>query len=388
MAQPPLADGPEPRGPAVLGPGAPPAAPRKYRQLYSDPDRARGLNLAEYLAGYRFNEAPDGVAIPTPAALFEQTVPMCDRWPMAFLCLVPRGGGQLVRVVHRFIRYVDLPGELPTGLHDTVLGLLGDIRPGLYPFVEVPNSVFRVVTAPAVVPTDGLLLQALVADEGAAAQPAVRLVGPYPVGAENIEVVRPRHIQLVPGKYAALVLNGDGMPPLTAYRTIRAALVEDNALDSCADVLTWLLRAACTIRGGGGDRANLPSVQTTFNPTHPPDSVYDFVMQKVQGDLPALRAPEPPNDRRGAAAPPAQLGADIAGLVRALTEARGKGGGGVIDEMMARRGSPSGSAKCTEKRTQPSCAIAESTMRRRLPPSGADSQTPLKGSSRQSYTMN
>ena len=194
----------------------------------------------------------------------------------------------------------------------------------MYPVVEVPNSVFRVVTAQAVVPTNDVMHRTLVAVEGAGEG---LLVGPNAEGTEGTELIRPRHIQLVPGKYAALLLGNDGLPPLTAYRVVRAALAEDDALESCADVLAWL-RAACTIRGGNGNRANVPSVQlTTLTPIHPPDSVYDFVMGKVQGDLPGLRNPEPlaaANPAVGGLAP--GLGADIAGLVQALVDARGQGG--------------------------------------------------------------
>jgi hypothetical protein len=49
---------------------------------------------------------------------------------MAFLALVPRVDGiPEVRIVHRFMRYVDLPGEPPTGFSDRVLGLLGAYIP-------------------------------------------------------------------------------------------------------------------------------------------------------------------------------------------------------------------------------------------------------------------
>lgn len=36
------------------------------------------------------------------------------------------------------MRYLDLPGEDPTGYHDRVLALLGGVCPMQYPVVEVP----------------------------------------------------------------------------------------------------------------------------------------------------------------------------------------------------------------------------------------------------------
>lgn len=62
---------------------------------------------------------------------------------MAFLCLVPGvdGVGEVL-VVHRLIKYLDTPGDDPTGFNDKVLGLLGDILPHQYPVVEVPVRSF------------------------------------------------------------------------------------------------------------------------------------------------------------------------------------------------------------------------------------------------------
>lgn len=64
-------------------PPPPPGPPRFYRHLYGDPNNGvgAGLNLRKYLAGYRFNEGEGGAAAPTPATLYDQTVPMCDRQP-------------------------------------------------------------------------------------------------------------------------------------------------------------------------------------------------------------------------------------------------------------------------------------------------------------------
>jgi hypothetical protein len=54
---------------------------------------------------------------------------MSDRQPMAFLVLVTGQDGAYYEVVvlHRLMRYMDLPGDDPSGFHDRVLGLLGDI---------------------------------------------------------------------------------------------------------------------------------------------------------------------------------------------------------------------------------------------------------------------
>jgi hypothetical protein len=132
-----------------------PPVPRTYREYYGDrrnnpaPERVAG-----YLAGYRFADAGGG-DIPTPAALKDQTVALSDRQPMTFLCMVPGLEGTIgeVTVLHRFLRYVDAPGDDPSGYHDRVLGLLGDILPHQYPVVEVPGSAFHLVGTPVQVPT-------------------------------------------------------------------------------------------------------------------------------------------------------------------------------------------------------------------------------------------
>ena len=92
--------------PPVLAPaGLVPSAPTSYRELFADSTRDAVFgHPAEYLAGYRFIDG-GGQPVPMPAALRDQTVLLCDRQPMAFLCLAPRVDGVAeVRVLHRFMR--------------------------------------------------------------------------------------------------------------------------------------------------------------------------------------------------------------------------------------------------------------------------------------------
>ena len=52
------------------------------------------------------------------------------------------------------LRYLDTPRDDPSGLHDRVVGLMGDILPHQYPTVEVPSTAFHLVLGTAVqVPT-------------------------------------------------------------------------------------------------------------------------------------------------------------------------------------------------------------------------------------------
>lgn len=151
--------------PAVAG-MLPVAAATTYRQLFSD--QTRGAVHAQpgaYLAGYRFEGGVQPV--PTPAALRDQTVQLCDRQPMAFLCLVPRLDGTAeVRVLHRFMRYLELPGEAPTGFNDRVLALLGDIRPNQVPVVDVPTNILYLAAAGVRVPTAATMDDVVAAWEG------------------------------------------------------------------------------------------------------------------------------------------------------------------------------------------------------------------------------
>jgi hypothetical protein len=141
-----------PVGPAAAG-AVPPVRPVTYRELMSDetnspsPDRA-----ANYLQGYGFDGAG---GVPTPAALRDQTITLSDRQPMAFLCLTPGvSGTPEVAILHRLMRYMDMPGEEASGFHDRVLGLAGDLMPHQYHTVEVPQSAFHLVSAAVRVPTE------------------------------------------------------------------------------------------------------------------------------------------------------------------------------------------------------------------------------------------
>ena len=90
--------------------------PTTYQELMTDVTRwdAVTANPGAYLAGYRFVNA-GGANIPLPVTLRDQTVLLCDRQLMAFLCLVSRPDGiPEVRILHRFVRYLDLPGPEST----------------------------------------------------------------------------------------------------------------------------------------------------------------------------------------------------------------------------------------------------------------------------------
>jgi hypothetical protein len=266
--------------------GAPPInAVTTYRQLLSDQTRdAVHGQPGAYLAGYRFEGGAQPV--PAPAALRDQTVPMCDRQPMAFLCLVPRLDGTAeVRILHRFMRYLELPGEVATGFHDRVLGLLGDVRPNQIPVVDVPANILHLATTGVRVPT-----AATMDDVVAAWGEGPTFLGPYTEGDPNTEMVRPRNIQLLPSRYAAMLVHREHISPRTAYRELAGALQADGNLAACGDVMAWL-RVACTCRGGGGPQANIPIVLATLPPVHLPEAVYDYVNSKVTADLPALRNP-------------------------------------------------------------------------------------------------
>ena len=208
-------------------------------------------------------------------------------------------------MLHRVIRYVDTPGDEPSGFHDRVVGLLGDILPHQYPAVDIPGTTFHLVGQPTRVPT----VEAMETEIPEWEDPNVPL-GPYPDGAPDTEVIRTRNTQLVPGKYAALIIHRRRVTAKTAYQELVGAIRADNALDSCADVISWL-RAACTARGGGGANNGLPSVLHQLNPLHFPPGVYQYLTQKVRGDLPGIARAE------SAEGPGAT--ASIVGALRALT---------------------------------------------------------------------
>jgi hypothetical protein len=96
----------------ALQPGKEVYHPSTYRELYAaatyqggEPDPTR------LLASYRFAEAAGGGERPTPANLIEQTFAFSERRSMTFLCLMRTAGTQTeVRILHRMIRYLELPG--------------------------------------------------------------------------------------------------------------------------------------------------------------------------------------------------------------------------------------------------------------------------------------
>lgn len=158
--------------------------------------------MANFLQGYCFDGGAG--AIPTPATLRNQTINLGDRQPLAFLCLIPGVTGALkVAILLRLMRYMDISGEEePSGFHDRVLGLVGDIIPHQYPTVDVPSTIFHLAGAPVRVPTVATMGMLLTPTWD---NPSVPL-GPFTVEVGETEMVRPRNVQLVPGYLAALLI--------------------------------------------------------------------------------------------------------------------------------------------------------------------------------------
>ena len=215
------------------------------------------------------------------------------------------------------MRYVEMPGEGVTGFHDRVLGLIGDIRPRQCPVVKVPATTFHLITPGSVrVPT----LAAMPAVLAGWNEQKSAILGPYTDQDPVTELVRPCHVQLLPGRYAALLIHRQQVMPTQAYYELTGAIVAYGFTEACADLLTWL-RAACTARGGAGPQNMTPGVLHTFNPVHLPDPVFGYVSLKIQQDLPGLAA--------GDTAPAApQLATQLATALQALVGARRATGDG------------------------------------------------------------
>lgn len=90
---------------------------------------------------------------------------------------------------------MDLPGDDPSGYHDHVLGLVGDILPNQYPMVEVPGMALHLVNNAVRVPTVAAMAALIPTwDDG------TPTLGPYVETDPETEVVRSRYVQLVPGR--------------------------------------------------------------------------------------------------------------------------------------------------------------------------------------------
>jgi hypothetical protein len=262
-------------------PNTPP--PGCYRELYA----AHGYQAGEpapgrLVASYRFIETGGGGERPTPANLKEQTFALSERRPMTFLCLLKKPDSSVeVKVLHRMMRYFELPNE-GGRMIDLSMALLGDVRAAQMPVVEVDNTHFSLIGAGVRVPT-----AAAMPDQLARAPPGTFL-GPYSAEDQGTEVVRPRMTQVIPTKYAAVLVHRDNVAPTIAYQELSGLFAADGVLDECHDVLAWL-RVACTARGGAGDLAATPAVSQSFALLLLPTAISDYVAGKVYTDLPGIQ---------------------------------------------------------------------------------------------------
>jgi hypothetical protein len=259
--------------------------PSCYRELYSLGSYQGGEpELTRLISSYRFTEAPGGGERPTPASLVEQTFAFSERRSMTFLCLLRTSGtGVEVRILHRMIRYLELPGADGGGIVDLSMGLLGDISAAQTPAVTVDNTHFSLIGNAGVrVPTVATMRDHL------DTAPPGGVLGPFGPEVPGTEVVRPRITQVIPCRYAVTLVHREGVSPSTAYTELHGILEADGALEQCADVLTWL-RVACTARGGAGELAPLPAVAQQFPLLLMPGAVSAYVATKLDRDLPRRR---------------------------------------------------------------------------------------------------
>ena len=262
------------------------AAHRSYRELYADASFQAGEpDAARLMHSYRFHETAGGGERPTPASLREQTFGLSERRPISFLCLVRTSGtSSKVRILHRMVRYLELPGADGGVMLDLGMGLLGDVRAAQIPAVEVESSLFSLVRNAGVrVPT-----VATMRDHLDTAPPGTYL-GPFAADAPGTEVVRPRLTQVIPARYAATLIHRDGVDPVLAYHEVYGMLEADGLLQTCADIVTWL-RVACTARGGACELAPLPAVAQNFSLLFLTDATSEYLALKVYNDLPGRRA--------------------------------------------------------------------------------------------------
>lgn len=163
--------------------------------------------------------------------------------------------------------------------------------------MDIPNSAFHLISNPVRVPTVDAMTALLPTWDD-----TLPALGPYTELNPETEVVRPRYIQLVPGRYAALLIHRRRVQPKHAYHELVSAIQAQHEAEACHDVIVWL-RAACTARGGGGAQQAVPGVLHTVAPLHVlPPEVYQYVTSKVRADLPALGAPVPGLEGPAAAA--------------------------------------------------------------------------------------
>ena len=111
--------------------------------------------------------------------------------------------------------------------------------PHQYPTVDLPSTVFHLVGNAVRVPTTDAMVPLLPTWEN----PAVPL-GPYTEEDPETEVVRPRHLHLLPDYYASLFIHRRGFTAKVIFQELYGAMRARNELVVCSDVLTWLKAAA------------------------------------------------------------------------------------------------------------------------------------------------
>lgn len=187
-----------------------------------------------------------------------------------------------------------MPREEEPGHHDTVLGLVVDIFPHQYPTVEVQGTVFHLIGNPARLLTTAAMVTNLPAWED---PPTPH--GPYIETDPVPEVVHPRNVQLIPGYYAALLLNRRGVSATGAFQEIHGTMLARKEVGLFGGVLAWL-KAAANDRGEGGLQNVVLGVYHPISncPVHLQAVVYPYMVAKVRSYVAALAAAADPFEKR------------------------------------------------------------------------------------------
>ena len=159
--------------------------------------------------------------------------------------------------VHRLTRHESRFGQVTSPYDNLGLAYYGDVINGQAPTtVVVPDNWFN-QTAPAQVPTHGLLAQEMAAD------PNAEVFGPYPAGQADVDPITTRQIILVPNMYATPFLTA-GLAPRAAYQILYGMIQQAGHQVACEPLLDWI-RVTLTRRGGAN-----PLPATCVPPANPP----------------------------------------------------------------------------------------------------------------------
>lgn len=151
--------------------------------------------------------------------------------------------------------------QYPAPIDGNMFALDGDLYRNCPLVVQLPDTLFNLITNQVRVPEVGHIIAQLAADA------TIQRFGPYNNGDADTEVLRTRSVVTIPFPYVQLFMAAERMSPRSYFEQVYPAIVADGAEQQCLP-LTRFFQVAITNDANNNSMLNVANLPTGRRSTH------------------------------------------------------------------------------------------------------------------------